>query len=136
MKTKKCKKCGIEKGLDEFAIRTTSEDGSKVYRNECKECVKIAQKERRKMNKTKDKGIKKEPKAKNWTGDIVSNDELAGETMDRILKSTSKRIGKISKDMNLKKTNLLSALVEWGLNKMEDDKDLRQEIIELYFKLK
>ena len=157
MKTKKCTICGLEKNEDMFVVRKTNEDGTKVYRNECKDCMTKKQNERRQQNR-ENKGIAKRkygknqmnienikpsiPSIDNELSILTQNyknrlsDVKAGETMDRISKNTSKRVGDTSKKMNLKKSNLISALVEWGLNKMENDVIIRQEIVEIYFNIK
>lgn len=49
---KKCRLCKKEKSLDEFYKRKSSKDG---YRNECKECLKQKEKDRRNRNKEENK---------------------------------------------------------------------------------
>ena len=130
MNTKICSKCKIEKEESNFAIRETKKDGTIIYRTECKECIAKKQNERRLLKKVMTKDMK------NKTNKPNEPNEQTGETMDRILKSTSKRISDSSKQMNLKKSNLISALVEWGLDKMIESKEARQEIMEKYMNIK
>lgn len=50
MKTKTCKKCNIEKSIDEFHLNKLGKDG---YHCQCKECKNNYKKEYKKNNKTK-----------------------------------------------------------------------------------
>lgn len=52
MDVKTCNKCGIEKNLDKFGI-LVKKNGSKYYRNQCKECVyKFTNEHRKSKNKS------------------------------------------------------------------------------------
>lgn len=54
------------------------------------------------------------------------------DTMDRIRKSTSEKLGTFVKKQNLKKNIFLSALVEWGLDIIKKDEKVLNEILIKY----
>lgn len=145
MKTKTCTKCNTTKNIEDFAIRKTNPDGTKEYRNECKECVRLEQRERRQKDKEQDKKIipavkkdiivKKDTTKKIVPAEKKAVKEKSNITMDRIMKVTSDRVSKEAKKLNLKKSILLSSLLEIGLDKLNNDADFKNEVLNKYSKM-
>lgn len=65
MKTRICKKCGIEKDIDKFYQRYYKKTNKKYIRIICKDCEQKQTKEYREKNKEKIKKIKREWQIKN-----------------------------------------------------------------------